>query len=641
MKPTSVPVKTLLQSILSSATSFIPSSITGWDGVALTAADFGTRAFGAFMNSSKTILELFEYDPATIASPSITIIYRGLKFDGTQITEVTANKKDWPASDTQILLGTDTPQFLDLFVSQSGDETITGIKTFLSSPIVPTPTTGTQAANKAYADGLAIAGSPDSSTSTKGIGRVSVAPVSATIPIFVGDNDGRVPTQDENDALVGTSGAPSTSNKYITEADVSSAGVSGKVVRLNVTNYPVGDGSSITNTGLSSYTFGETISAGMPVYLKISDSKVYKASATASDELFWNYIGIAYESGIANDVKKVYVTSGSMITIPTLGATTTAISSASAVEQTNGSTANGYSPIYTGNFGQFGFISGATQGNIEKIVLTFGANTGTGGGSTQLNLYEVTSIDDVTSMVIGASLGSVTVGSPVASSNNTYTFSSPVTIKPNTQYAIRITAASGSGANYYTLNSNNTTISASFWTNNFNSATAINKVANDAIPQFNVFSTLTHNYDIGDYLYLGNTAGTFSFVGGTNKLIIGQIISATTIKLGIPSSRRLQGTSIIPYGANTGTTLPMIIPVLRNSVAVDMSISAGNTSATHVDNVNFEIGRRQTKVTTLGDTSGTGDYKITEIVTWGRGTITSTPSFASQNSWTTTAYFYK
>lgn len=35
-------------------------------------------------------------------------------------------------------------------------------------------------------------------------------------------NDPRVPTQDENDALVGTSGAPSSSNKYVTELDVSS-----------------------------------------------------------------------------------------------------------------------------------------------------------------------------------------------------------------------------------------------------------------------------------------------------------------------------------------------------------------------------------------------------------------------------------
>ena len=74
-------------------------------------------------------------------------------------------------------------------------------------------------ATKAYADGLAIAGAPDSSTSTKGIGRVSVAPVSAAIPIFVGDNDGRVPTQAENDAMVGT-GTPSSTDPYLNVSTV-------------------------------------------------------------------------------------------------------------------------------------------------------------------------------------------------------------------------------------------------------------------------------------------------------------------------------------------------------------------------------------------------------------------------------------
>jgi len=84
-----------------------------------------------------------------------------------------------------------------------------------------TITTANQLIPKAYADGLAIAGSPDSSTSVKGIGRVSVAPVAPATPIFVGDNDGRVPTQAENDALLGTSGAPSTSNRYVTASDES------------------------------------------------------------------------------------------------------------------------------------------------------------------------------------------------------------------------------------------------------------------------------------------------------------------------------------------------------------------------------------------------------------------------------------
>lgn len=57
----------------------------------------------------------------------------------------------------------------DSTVGISGDETIAGIKTFSSSPIVPTPTTDFQAATKKYADDLAIAGSPDASTTVKGI----------------------------------------------------------------------------------------------------------------------------------------------------------------------------------------------------------------------------------------------------------------------------------------------------------------------------------------------------------------------------------------------------------------------------------------------------------------------------------------
>lgn len=37
-------------------------------------------------------------------------------------------------------------------LNKTGDETIAGIKTFTSSPIVPTPITGIQAVNKNYAD---------------------------------------------------------------------------------------------------------------------------------------------------------------------------------------------------------------------------------------------------------------------------------------------------------------------------------------------------------------------------------------------------------------------------------------------------------------------------------------------------------
>lgn len=100
----------------------------------------------------------------------------------------------------------------------------------------PTFTPGSnQIATIKYADDLAIAGSPDATTSTKGIVKMSTAPVSAASPIAVGDNDTRVPTQAENDALAGTSGAPSSTNKYVTNDDTASAATASKVARRNAT----------------------------------------------------------------------------------------------------------------------------------------------------------------------------------------------------------------------------------------------------------------------------------------------------------------------------------------------------------------------------------------------------------------------
>jgi hypothetical protein len=54
-------------------------------------------------------------------------------------------------------------------VHNTGDETVGGIKTFTASPIVPTPTTGTQAATKAYVDSTTSAGAPNATTGSPGI----------------------------------------------------------------------------------------------------------------------------------------------------------------------------------------------------------------------------------------------------------------------------------------------------------------------------------------------------------------------------------------------------------------------------------------------------------------------------------------
>lgn len=111
---------------------------------------------------------------------------------------------------------TDGPQLITLSRILNGDETIPNIIKYSSSN---TFTDGKSLVTKDYADGIAIAGAPDASTVTKGITLMSTAPVSPTSPIAVGDNDTRVPSQDENNALVGTSGTPSATNLFVTAND--------------------------------------------------------------------------------------------------------------------------------------------------------------------------------------------------------------------------------------------------------------------------------------------------------------------------------------------------------------------------------------------------------------------------------------
>lgn len=203
---TTVKTKRLASSILSTDLSFTLNNILSWKGEVdrgtnLTSADFGTRAFGVFRNADNSQLELFEWDPTTVASSAITIISRGLSYSGgTTANAVTAY--NWPANSTLVELGSHTPQLFEQYVDKTSDQTIEGLITFTQTPV-----------------GLNPGAVPDSSTTVKGIGRISVAPVSSVIPIFVGDNDPRVPTQAENDALVGnnTSIAVSTSNKFMTQ----------------------------------------------------------------------------------------------------------------------------------------------------------------------------------------------------------------------------------------------------------------------------------------------------------------------------------------------------------------------------------------------------------------------------------------
>jgi hypothetical protein len=107
------------------------------------------------------------------------------------------------------------------FVATTGNQTVAGIKTFSSSPIVPTPGSGTQAANKSYVDSVATSGAPDATTSTTGLvklaGDLGGTSTSAAAPVI---SDGAI-----TNAKVSASAAIAKSklaSLAIVDADVSS-----------------------------------------------------------------------------------------------------------------------------------------------------------------------------------------------------------------------------------------------------------------------------------------------------------------------------------------------------------------------------------------------------------------------------------
>lgn len=73
-------------------------------------------------------------------------------------------------------------------VHLSGNEVVTGVKSFSSSPIIPAPSSGTEAANKTYVDSVAGSGAPDATTTTTGLvqlaGDLGGTGTTATAPVI-------------------------------------------------------------------------------------------------------------------------------------------------------------------------------------------------------------------------------------------------------------------------------------------------------------------------------------------------------------------------------------------------------------------------------------------------------------------------
>ncbi|HSX32978.1 MAG TPA: hypothetical protein VLF91_01430 [Candidatus Saccharimonadales bacterium] len=147
---------------------------------------------------------------------------------------------------------------LSVFVKTTGAQSIDGVKTFTSSPVVPAPTNGTDAATKDYVDNVASSGAPNADASTLGLvqlaGDLAGAGSVATAPtITAGAITG---------AKIAT-GAITNTNISNTAAIAKS-----KLAALNITDSDVAVGAGIAKSKLAALSIGDAdVSA-------ISESKI-------------------------------------------------------------------------------------------------------------------------------------------------------------------------------------------------------------------------------------------------------------------------------------------------------------------------------------------------------------------------------
>lgn len=178
---------TLARSLASggSETEVYLSTITTLTGETVATSDFTTFGRGIITvePTSSGNMEFISFTGVDSANTRLTTCIRGLSAKSD--TVVAANKKYHPVG-SKVIISFGIHEQLDMM-------------TYIAS---------------------VVTGSVGVATNlVAGTSKLSVAASSPTNPIVVGDNDGRVPTQSENDAMVGddTSIAVGTGNKYVTQ----------------------------------------------------------------------------------------------------------------------------------------------------------------------------------------------------------------------------------------------------------------------------------------------------------------------------------------------------------------------------------------------------------------------------------------
>lgn len=249
------------------ATSITLTSMLQIDGITpVVMTNFGNKGFATIEPGNGTREEQIAFTGITQnANGTATLTGVVNVLFASPYTETSGTALSHPGG--AVLVISNTSGFYNRFANTQDDETVVGLWNFPNGANTPTlgvsyvaPTTDLQVVPKKYVDDIAIAGSPLATNSVDGITKLSVVAVSPTDPIAVGDNDTRVPPVDTStmtagqvEALEGSSGTPSSSNKYLTEGDKTGSNMpTGSITMFGVASAPTGwvlcDGASYLHT---------------------------------------------------------------------------------------------------------------------------------------------------------------------------------------------------------------------------------------------------------------------------------------------------------------------------------------------------------------------------------------------------------
>ncbi len=314
--------------------TLVLSSFTDPDGVQLTMADFGTKGFGTVQPGAGIQEEQIVFTGVSVGT-STTTLTGVSNVDFVDPYTETANFAKSHAGGTQFIIS-NTSGFYGGFLNKANDETITGLWQFpndANTPVIGAsyvaPTLDTQIPSKKYVDDVAVAGAPNAAPTVKGIVQIATNAQMGTATATGSTGALLVPP---NSQLVKTSSGAGDVNKIpvLNASGQLAAGfllIDTPRTWATVQTFPGADllvtdianaATQVINQTAAAYnmgvgTSGAAIVAGNPIYLKASDSKLYKTAASA-DESTFSFVGFAIDAAGAADVSIRYARPGGTIT---------------------------------------------------------------------------------------------------------------------------------------------------------------------------------------------------------------------------------------------------------------------------------------------------------------------------------------